>query len=159
MKRSASLLSVPEFTSTDITHMAKAIEALVNRKDHVTFSEIEEEVEGFRIPTGGEGPYIGIGGPGFIWCATEIGHQAFKLLMHQRRICLQVDTLGMSNRVDCKYLYQFMEDEYWIPVLLRPARYITYIAAISGLCYCMSKEDVADCKRKEKRQGFTSITV
>ena len=159
MKRSASLLSVPEFTSTAITHMANAIEALVNKKDHVTFSEIEEEVEGFRIPTGGEGPYIGIGGPGFIWCASEIGNQAFKLLMHQRRICLQVDTLGMSNFLDRQFIYQFMDDKNWVPFTLRPAKYINYIAATSGLCFCMSKEDVADCKRKEKRQDFTSITV
>jgi hypothetical protein len=158
--RPAELLSIPDYITPDVERMATAIETYVNKKDHVTFYELENEIVGFSIPQGGEGPYIAIGGPGFIWCCSDDGYQAFKLLMKQRRICISPSPMARLDYViDGTRIYLFQQDKNWCPVLLRPSKFINYVAAASGLCMNMPKEEISDLKRRDRRNGLKSITV
>jgi hypothetical protein len=130
--------------------MAKAIEDLVARRDHVSFAELDRMVPGFA-PIKSDEHKIVLSVAGHpVWSMSEDGDAALWLLLDQRRICLTPST-------PLVYLCDgaMLRDDKWRPMVLRPGREANFISE-SGMPLHVSKQGVAIFRRgiaRDKKAG------
>lgn len=127
--------------------MANDIEILINRRDHILFTDIEAHVPGFMF-TETEPCVVFGGAKSILWGATRIGCQAVLLLLDDQRICL-CPTLIINYLITSKHL-NFIQDPAFLPMGLRPKRFSNFANPTTKWLFClepaqlnMAKETIA----------------